>query len=192
MAYIQAVASLVPDHISNLSFRIPDSGYQVEASGNILWVGESKKDAGIQFVDLPEEARLKIREWVAAGFPSRENFRQPQQSGVTDQFVAKPAADPGKRERLVEIPDGAALKLPSDASNSPVARTSDQKSDFVSKSPIAAIAPPVFQKPSDIPVSDLSSKQTDLAGKSSSGIGEIVARFAQKPTADSKESAFFV
>jgi len=180
--YIQAVASLVPDHISNLSFRIPDSGYQVEASGNILWVGESKKDAGIQFVDLPEEARLKIREWVAAGFPSRENFRQPQQSGVTDQFVAKPAADPGKRERLVEIPDGAVLKLPSDASNSPVARTSDQKSDFVSKSPIAAIAPPVFQKPSDIPVSDLSSKQTDLAGKSSSGIGEIVARFGQKLT----------
>lgn len=179
--YIQAVANLVPDHIANLSFRIPDSGYQVEASGNILWVGESKKDAGIQFVDLPEEACLKIREWVAAGFPSRENFRQPQQSGVTDQFVAKPAADPGKHERLVDIPDGAALKSPSDASNSPVARTSDPKSDFVSKSPSAAIAPPVLQKPSDIPVSDLSSKQTDLAGKSSSGIGEIVARVAQKP-----------
>ena len=73
--YIQAVASLSADELSDLSFRIPDSGYQIETSGKIVWVGESRKDAGIQFVNLPEEARLKIREWVAAENPAYEEFR---------------------------------------------------------------------------------------------------------------------
>ncbi len=76
--YVQAVASLSADLFSSLSFRIPDSSYQVETKGRIAWVGESRKDAGIQFVDLPEEARLKIREWVAAENTAREECRQIQ------------------------------------------------------------------------------------------------------------------
>ncbi len=174
--YIQAVASLSPDRVTNLSFQIPDSGYPIETSGNIVWVGESKKDAGIQFDNLSKEARLKIREWVAAEFPSRQDFRQPQQPAVPDQSVAKPAADTRKHERLVEMPPGVAVESPPHASNSSVVLASDQGAGFAEKSPTTAIAPP------DIPVGNLSSKQTDFAGKLSNATGEPVDSVAQKST----------
>lgn len=174
--YIQAVASLSPDRVTNLSFRIPDSGYPIETSGNIVWVGESKKDAGIQFDNLPKEARLKIREWVAAEFPSRQDFRQLQQPAIPDQSVAKPAPDARQHERLGEMPPGVAPKSPANASNSAVVFASDQRADFAQKSPTIAIAPP------NLPFSNLPSKEPDFAGKLPNATGELVDSVAQKST----------
>src|SRR5882757_1635461 len=37
----------------------------LEASCNIVWKSESQKEAGIQFVDLTEEARQQIRNWIS-------------------------------------------------------------------------------------------------------------------------------
>jgi protein TonB len=169
--YIQAVASLSPDHISNLSFKIPESGYQVETSGNIVWVGESRKDAGIQFDNLPEEARLKIREWVAAEFPARQDFRQPRQTADSTQSVTKPAPDARKQDRLVEMP--------------PAAHISEQKPDFVSKFPVAEVAPPSARNSKGISVDYASPKQPDLAQKPSpvASSSKDVAR----PGADEKQ-----
>src|ERR1700683_156771 len=163
--YIQAVASLSPDHISNLSFKIPESGFQVETSGNIVWVGESRKDAGIQFDNLPEEARLKIREWVAAEFPARQDFRQPRQTADPTQSVAKPAPDARKQDRLVEMP--------------PAVHISEQKPDFVSKFPVAEVAPPSAQNSKDISVDYASSKRPDLGAKST--VDNVPPRVVQKP-----------
>ncbi len=208
--YIQAVASLSPDHVSKLTFKIPDFGYQVETSGNIVWVGESRKDAGIQFDNLPEEARLKIREWVALEFPSRQDFRQPRQPGGADKRAAEPT-------RLGEIPPDVAVKPPSTLSDSPAVRPSDQKPDFVSKPPAAEVAPsgiqnaanispdlastkqadsdakspatnvasPAAQKPADIPLNNVPSKQTDLPGKSCSDSANATPAVVQKRADDS-------
>jgi len=208
--YIQAVASLSPDHISNLSFRIPESDYEIETSGNIVWVGESKKDAGIQFDNLPEEARLKIREWVAAEFPSRQDSRQ--SPADSDQFTAKPDSDARKRDRLVEMPAGAKLKSPPHASGTPTVQPADQKPDFapelpaaelaslsaldaagisvdyaslkqpdsVASSPTPIVASPVVQKPVDISADSVRSKQTDLSEKSSDGSANAVPSVIQK------------
>ncbi|MGB8541639.1 MAG: TonB family protein [Candidatus Acidiferrales bacterium] len=177
--YIQAVAGLSPDYIPNLSFKIPESGYQVETSGNIVWVGESRKDAGIQFDNLPEEARLKIREWVSVEFPSRQGFRQPQQAADPGQSAAKPAAGPRKHDRLVEMPPAAALKSPPQSSGSPAAEISDRKTDFVSKPPAAEIAPPSAQNSTDISVGLASPKKLDSAAKSP--IASVPPGVVQKP-----------
>ena len=174
--YIQAVTSLSPDRIPNLSFKIPESGYQVETSGNIVWVGESRKDAGIQFDNLPEEARLKIREWVAVEFPSRQDLRQPQQAGP-GQSVLKPAADTRKQDRLVEMPPAAVLKSPH-SSGSQTAQISNQKPDFVSKIPADGVAPPSAQSPKDISVAPASPKEPDSAAKSP--VANVPPRIVQK------------
>jgi TonB family protein len=49
-----------------LRFQLPDSSTWVTATGNIAWTNESGKEAGIQFLDLPEQARKEIREWVGS------------------------------------------------------------------------------------------------------------------------------
>jgi TonB family protein len=163
--YIQAVASLSPDHISNLSFKIPESGYQVETSANIVWVGESRKDAGIQFDNLPEEARLKIREWVAEEFPVRQNSGQPQEPSDPAPFAAKPVPDAHKHDRLVEMPPSVVLKSLPQSSSSPATRISDQKAGSVSKIPAAEVAPVSIQSSTDISVGRGSPKQPESAAK---------------------------
>jgi TonB family protein len=212
--YIQAVASLSPDHISNLSFKIPDSDYEVETSGNIVWVGESRKDAGIQFDNLPEEARLKIREWVALEFPSRRDSSQRRQPAGAGKLVVEPA-------QLVEMPPKVAVKSPPVLSDSPAIRTSDQKPDFISELPASEVAPsslqnsanvsvdlaarkqadsdgkppvinvasPLVQKPADIPANNVPSKQTDLPGKSSSEMANAAPTVVPKPV-DARSPAF--
>jgi TonB family protein len=149
--YIQAVASLSADELSDLSFRIPDSGYQIETSGKIVWVGESKKDAGIQFANLPEEARLKLREWVAAEYPAREEFRQIERATGADEPVAEPTLSVGKR--LVATPQSDQPKAPLQSPHPPVGHVSfvdrliSKRPDSVAKRIDPDGAPPVTQNP---------------------------------------------
>jgi TonB family protein len=93
--YVQAVAGLSGDDLPQISFRLPDSTYVVKTNAQIAWTGESKKDAGIQFVNLPEEARLKIREWVAIEYPPVQSKNEP----ATDAAPVRK-----KTERLLEMP----------------------------------------------------------------------------------------
>jgi protein TonB len=151
--YIQAVASLSAHERSDLSFRIPDSGYPIETSGKIVWVGESRKDAGIQFVNLPEEARLKIREWVAGENPAREEFRQIERPAGTHESVAEPAPSVRKNERVVATPQGDLPKAPPHSADPPVDRVSfidrliSKRPDSVVKRIDPDRAPPVTQNP---------------------------------------------
>ena len=93
--YVQAVAGLSGDDFPEISFRLPDSGYLVKTNAHIVWMGESKKDAGIQFLNLPEEARLKIRAWVALEHPPVQ---------VAKDVETKVAPVAKKNERLLEMP----------------------------------------------------------------------------------------
>src|ERR1700685_159126 len=122
--YVQAVAGLSADDIPRVGFRLPDSGYLVKTDAKIAWVGESKKDAGIQFLNLPEEARLKIREWVAVEHPPVEAAKN---VGPKVASVAK------KNERLLEMP---APSQPKKAVISP------QIPALIPQSPDSAVVPP--------------------------------------------------
>lgn len=93
--YVQAVAGLSGDELPQISFRLPDSAYIVKTNARIAWTGESKKDAGIQFVNLSAEARLKIREWVAKELP-------PVETAIPLEPQVAPASK--KNERLLEMP----------------------------------------------------------------------------------------
>ena len=57
-----------------LTIRIllPDSEGWIEASGEIAWRGNSKKEVGVRFVGLAEEARRRITHWIAAEASLRE------------------------------------------------------------------------------------------------------------------------
>jgi TonB family protein len=153
--YIQAVASLSADELSDLSFRIPDSGYQIETSGKIVWVGESRKDAGIQFVNLPEEARLKLREWVAAENSAREEFRRIELPAGTRESVAEAAPSTQRNERVIATPQNDHRKAPPQPqpANPPADRVSfidrliSKRPDSVAKTIDPGDAPPVTQNP---------------------------------------------
>ena len=139
--YVQAVASLSADDIPQIGFRLPDSGYLVKTDAKIAWVGESKKDAGIRFLNLPEEARLKIREWVAVEHPPVER---------PNEIETKAPPVPNKTERLLEMPPPGPFKKPAISHEFP-ARIPQTRDSFLVPPPVAATPDRAAPKPPELP-----------------------------------------
>jgi TonB family protein len=81
---VQAVTSLMDDVLPGVRFQLSESDGWIAASARIVWTGQSRKLAGLEFVDLADESRIKIKEWlvrenspadasVAAEVPSQGN-----------------------------------------------------------------------------------------------------------------------
>jgi TonB family protein len=104
-------------------------------------VGESKKDAGIQFLNLPEEARLKIREWVAVEHPPVER---------PNEIETKAPPVPKMTERLLEMPPPSQFKKPAISHEIP-ARIPQTRDSSLALPPVAATPDPAAPKPPELP-----------------------------------------
>jgi TonB family protein len=63
---VQAAEALDADEGSlAMRIEIPGSRKRLEVRGEIVWVGESRKEAGLRFVHLSAEALKRIRLWMA-------------------------------------------------------------------------------------------------------------------------------
>jgi TonB family protein len=98
-----AAEMLVPELLSGIRFRLPDSALCIETSARIVWLSPSRKGAGVEFLDLPEDARNQLREWISSGgSPSELPQRRRQPRGSEKPFRAMPS--PGNfRPLLAEI-----------------------------------------------------------------------------------------
>jgi TonB family protein len=70
---IAAAAALHEDRLPLMRFQLPQSNVRVEAAGQIVWKGESKKEAGVRFVDLSEEAAGLLNDWLMSESLESEN-----------------------------------------------------------------------------------------------------------------------
>ena len=61
---LHADRPLTQDPTLRMRFLLPESKGWVETHGRIAWVSESRKEAGIRFIDLPEDARNTIQKWI--------------------------------------------------------------------------------------------------------------------------------
>src|ERR1700676_1571525 len=79
-----AISMAIPvgdEAYSNLQVRMNGLGQSIEVHGRMAWTTESKKRAGIQLVDVSDQQREQIREWLA-------------QEGVRDVNLLPRAPDP--------------------------------------------------------------------------------------------------
>ncbi len=72
MAVAAADPLIVDDFLPRIRFQLPSSEQSIEISAQIVWLAESKKSAGIQFVDLTAEARNQISNWITSEKPAPE------------------------------------------------------------------------------------------------------------------------
>src|ERR1700722_2432475 len=120
-----------------MRIEIPRSRKSLEVNGEIVWVGESRKEAGLRFVDLGEDALKRIRAWMAreespgtAHEESEEEVEQPVASDAevraksvvteealavrehhaaeTEELVAQGEEGPGEVEEPVEFDEESA------------------------------------------------------------------------------------
>lgn len=70
-----AVASAEPldaDGLVPLTFQVTGDNHRLDVDGEIVWISESKKRAGLRFMDLSEDARNRIKRWVVPEVPAVE------------------------------------------------------------------------------------------------------------------------
>jgi TonB family protein len=59
-----AAEPLVGEFVPRLRFQLEEKAEWIEASGRIVWLNDSKKGAGIQFLDISDADRQQIRRWI--------------------------------------------------------------------------------------------------------------------------------
>ena len=73
---VQSALALTSREFSELRFQVPAVQGWLTAAGRVVWVSDSNKEAGIQFTELPGDARKEIQRWVLAeGEPERTTER---------------------------------------------------------------------------------------------------------------------
>jgi hypothetical protein len=136
MAVAAADPLEVDDYLPCIRFQFPNSGQSIEISAQIVWLAESKKSAGIRFVDLTAEARNQISNWISSEKPVSEF------EGLTAAPVEK--LIPASLESFPEEPIGSVLPE-QDQPSSPelIGHASSQASEIVTPE-ILDVNPPQF------------------------------------------------
>ena len=62
---VHAVSILPPEPVVDLRIQLPRSSNRLEAKAKVAWTSGTKKEAGFAFIDLPEDVRFLIKEWLA-------------------------------------------------------------------------------------------------------------------------------
>ena len=63
---LHAATKLNADEELALRFQLDPTGKPIEAAGRVVWLGPTRKEAGICFKDLPADAERQIANWIAA------------------------------------------------------------------------------------------------------------------------------
>jgi hypothetical protein len=106
---LQADAELINDELPNMRFQFSRSQTWIEAKGRIAWRSDSKKVAGVEFIDLSAEARKQIQIWIfltsdASEFPKTdapiEKTEQVNGAMATSEPIS---ATPFPERKIVEL-----------------------------------------------------------------------------------------
>ncbi len=90
----QAARQITAEKNSTLNLRLRGSGLSVNLVGELVWLGETKKDAGISFKSLSEKVQQDIAYWIAREAQSQEtpelaNRPQPKPMPAMPGIAAK-------------------------------------------------------------------------------------------------------
>jgi len=62
---VAAIGEVIDDELPNLRFQCSGMPARIEAKGRVAWRRDSNKMIGIEFIDLPDEARKQIQSWIS-------------------------------------------------------------------------------------------------------------------------------
>jgi hypothetical protein len=65
---VLAAQPLSPGATVEARFNLPESSTEIQATGEIAWASPNGQ-AGVRFIDLPENLRLTLKTWVSANAP---------------------------------------------------------------------------------------------------------------------------
>jgi hypothetical protein len=115
-----AAEPLSGEFVPRLRFQLADKTEWIEASGRIVWLNDSKKGAGVQFVQISDAHRQQIRQWIESKMPLSESqeaigisHRIKGEADITPFPAPFNGAD--KIEAEYEIPESLRKMFPSES-----------------------------------------------------------------------------
>ena len=94
---VQSALALSAKEFPDMRFQLPTVKGWVAAKGRVMWMSDSRTEAGIHFLDISEEMRAQIRRWVAVIEP-RETARKADAPGPQRKPID--GAYPAQRENV--------------------------------------------------------------------------------------------
>jgi protein TonB len=110
---VASAQALVGNQTLRFRFQLPRSLETIEASGEINWIGETKKRAGVRFVDLPPAAREQIQKWIDSQTSEYSNSDQKPDGSAVSLQPPKIAQEPVHQELTHEESTAAHNHSPS-------------------------------------------------------------------------------
>jgi len=107
---LDVVDSTPSDERVLLNFDLSETGEHFEGVGKVIWKNESASRIGIQFVDLPDSSRNKVRKWLFA----KSSARDAQQNMLVQDRGDSSSMEslPRLRERTLTSAVSAILERP--------------------------------------------------------------------------------
>jgi periplasmic protein TonB len=90
---LTAAVELIWGELPRIRFRLRN--HPIEARGRIVWLSESKKEAGVRFDELSADVPQKIRNWISTQQCGHKQSREgAAQDGRTFEYLTKPSVGP--------------------------------------------------------------------------------------------------
>lgn len=103
---VQAVVALTEDVLPRMRLKLPKTNKWLETRARVVWRQDSGKVAGLQFEELPDGERDRIREWL-----SKEAEESEHKAAANDSTPAELApAETSKPQNDKANVDGSALE----------------------------------------------------------------------------------
>jgi len=101
---MQVVRSLPDDSLAQMRFQLSQSETWVEVRGRIAWMNDAKTRVGVEFVELPDEGRTLINNWISS--IAEPSTTTEENLSVEENAPMHPA--PAVSEPVSEVPVPAA------------------------------------------------------------------------------------
>jgi TonB family protein len=104
---VQAVMSLMEDSLPRMRFQLSQSNDWLETSARVAWTNESRKVAGLQFVDPPEATLLHIRQWLAGEATGADAHESREPAAVPGHAVSATGKERATIDAITPPPEAA-------------------------------------------------------------------------------------
>jgi TonB family protein len=164
-----------------LDFFFSETGENFEGVGRVVWKHESANRIGVQFVDLPDSSRTKVRKWLSAKSSSRNALQNMlvQDRGDSSSMESPPrltertftstvstVLERTKKEEWVTSVDKRPPQNVQVESNLPSGDKTDQQFFAKDEHPVADSQTPSYRTPTAGPILGLGALPGDKRGGS--------------------------
>ncbi|HWF39256.1 MAG TPA: TonB family protein [Candidatus Acidoferrales bacterium] len=168
---VQAVMSLAGDNLPSVRVQLSHSKKQIQIKGRVAWTGDLRKLAGVEFVDLADDTRKQIREWIALESPDAERFEaateavpevaDPQPEEVDAALAATQAASSREFQGPAQGTEETSAGSVEPSKQAPTVGFSSRPR--ISRTPAAAAPPALVSKPVQVEAAEIAGAQEHAA-----------------------------